>query len=218
MYIRDRARKGMVNELSAMCYILPIVREISKAHVMDVELYDRGSILRDFPNEKISAAYANLAKDFGLGYQYELFALLCKELGVRVECCVENAERSKAKSAIDAQCQLVSCEIDRLGGESRYRAVSKSECRDAELVFGQLDFAMLGVSKMQAQRVAAKMGWMPVMRKTWFCHAPVNGKPCGVCNPCEDAMRGGMRWRMPLSSRLRYHASRLRSGTSQESS
>ena len=83
--------------------------------------------------------------------------------------------------------------------------VPKGESTDAELVFGLLDFGMLGVSKSDALQAAEQNGWMPIMRKTWFCHTPVNGKPCGTCNPCRDAMNEGMRWRMPLSSRLRYH-------------
>jgi 7-cyano-7-deazaguanine synthase len=214
MYIRDRDRKGMPFELSAMSDILQDVRGIAKARVLDVELYDRGTIARDFPDDEISTAYARLADGFRLGYQYELFALLCKGLGVRVECAVENSQRSKAKAAIDAQCRLVACEEERLGAEARYRVVSKGESTDAELVFGHLDFGMLGVSKVEAQQVAEQNGWMPIMCQTWFCHAPVAGEPCGICNPCRDAMNEGMRWRVPLSARLRYHAWRLRSEAS----
>ena len=73
-------------------------------------------------------------------------------------------------------------------------------------MFGRLDFGMLDVSKAEAKRVAQESGWMPIMRRTWFCHAPVNGRPCGTCNPCKDAMVEGMRWRMPLSAQLRYRA------------
>lgn len=198
-------------ELLAMCDILQDVRGIAKARVQDVKLYDRGAIVRDFTDDEISAAYARLAHDFKLGYQYELFALLCKGLGVRVECAVENSQRSKAKTAIDAQCRLVACEEERLGTEVRYRVVSKGESADAELVFGLLDFGTLGVSKLDALHAAEQNGWMPIMRKTWFCHAPVGGKPCGICNPCRDAMNEGMRWRTPLSSQLRYHMRHLRS-------
>jgi 7-cyano-7-deazaguanine synthase len=72
------------------------------------------------------------------------------------------------------------------------------------MVFGRLDFGMLDVSKAEAKRVAQESGWTPIMRRTWFCHAPVNGRPCGTCNPCKDAMVEGMRWRMPPSARLRY--------------
>ena len=203
LYIRDHARLGMPYELAAMCDILPQTRSIARARVLDVDLYDRSAIYRDFPNEGISGAYGRLADEFGLGYQYELFALLCEGLGVRAEYAVEDSPRSKAKSAIDAQCLLVPCDQGPCG-HGRFRVVSKGGSSDAETVFGRLDFGMLNVSKAEAKRVAQELGWMPIMRRTWFCHAPVNGKPCGTCNPCKDAMVEGMRWRMPLSSRLRY--------------
>ena len=124
-------------------------------------------------------------------------------LGMRAECAVEDSPRSKAKRAIDAQCLLAPCG-EKPCGRERFHAVSKGGSSDAEMVFGRLDFGMLDVSKVEAKRIAQKMGWMPIMRKTWFCHEPVKGKPCGVCNPCKDAMNEGMRWRMPLSARLRY--------------
>ena len=212
IYVRDHGRPGMAHELAAMCDILPQVRGIARARVLDVDLYDRGAIGRDFPNEGISAAYGRLAEEFGLGYQYETFALLCEGLGIRAECAVEDSTRSKAKRAIDAQCLLVPCDEDPCG-RGRFRVVPKGASSDAATVFGRLDFGMLGVSKVEAKRVAEESGWVPIMRRTWFCHAPVKGKPCGTCNPCRDAMAEGMRWRMPLSSRLRYHAGRLRSAT-----
>ena len=138
------------------------------------------------------------------------FALLCEGLGIRAECAVEDSPRSKAKRAIDARCLLVPCDEDPCG---RFRVVSKGASSDAATVLGRLDFGMLDVNKVEAKRVAQESGWMSVMRRTWFCHAPMNGKPCGICNPCKDAMAEGMSWRMPLSSRLRYYAWRLRSAT-----
>jgi len=122
---------------------------------------------------------------------------------MRAECAVEDSPRSKAKSAIDAQCLLVPCGEDPCEHE-RFRVISKDGSSDAGMVFGRLDFGMLDVSKAEAKHVAQELGWMPIMRRTWFCHTPVDGKPCGTCNPCKDAMVEGMRWRMPLSARLRY--------------
>lgn len=210
LYIRDHARKGMVYELGAMCEILSEVRAIAKARVSDVELYDRGAILHDYPDERISAAYSRLAEVYGLGYQYELFALLCKGLGVRAECCVEDSERSKAKAVIDAQCRLVPCEDVPLGGAVRQRVAPSGKDTDGEIVFGCLDFGSLGVSKTAAQRLSRETGWMPIMRKTWFCHMPVNGRPCGICNPCKDALAEGMGWRLPLSAHLRRYREAFR--------
>ena len=151
LYIRDHARLGMPYELAAMRDILPQVRSVAHARVLDVDLYDRSAIYRDFPNERVSEAYGRLAEEFGLGYQYELFALLCEGLGMRAECAVEDSPRSKAKRAIDAQCLLVPCDQEPCG-HGRFRVVSKGGSSDAETVFGRLDFGMLDVSKVEAKR------------------------------------------------------------------
>lgn len=209
LYVRDRARGSMANELAAMGAILPQVRALAQARVLDVDLYDAGAIRADFPDERVSAACTRLAEEFRLGYQYELFALLCRGLDVRAECCVEDSPRSHAKAVIDAQCELVPLEDAPLAGAVRYRAVAKGACADGALVFSHLDLPMLAVSKVEAQRVSEQMGWMPIMRRTWFCFGPMHGRPCGLCGPCRDAMNEGMRWRLPLSARLRYHTRSL---------
>ena len=210
MYVRDRARGSMANELAAMKDILPRVRALARARVLDVDLYDAGAIRAGFPDEEVSAACARLAEEFRLVYQYELFALLCRGLDVRAECCVEDSPRSHAKAVIDAQCELVPLEDAPLAGAVRYRAVPKGTCGDGALVFARLDLPMLAVSKVEAQRVSEQMGWMPIMHRTWFCFGPMRGRPCGLCGPCQDAMNEGMRWRLPLSARLRYHTRFLR--------
>ena len=204
IYIRDHNRPGMAQEFSAMRDLLPQIRSIAKSPVLDVDLYDRMAICRDFPNREISEAYVRLADEFGLGYQYELFALLCSGLGMRAECAVEDSPRSKARKAIETQCILLPS--DGVPGDlGCLRVASKDGSADAETVFGRLDFGMLDVSKVEARRMAKDGGWMPLMDRTWFCHTPVRGKPCGMCNPCRDAMVEGMSWRMPLLSRMRYH-------------
>jgi hypothetical protein len=36
------------------------------------------------------------------------------------------------------------------------------------------------------------MVFSEIMEKTWFCHTPVHGEPCGVCNPCSHAIEEGL--------------------------
>ena len=39
---------------------------------------------------------------------------------------------------------------------------------------------------------------------TWFCAHPINGKPCGLCSPCEGVMQANMGFRLPGRSRILY--------------
>ena len=45
-----------------------------------------------------------------------------------------------------------------------------------------------------------------------FCHSPINGEPCGLCGPCDDAMNTGMEWRMPPAAQKRYKRKGLHKG------
>jgi NAD(P)-dependent dehydrogenase (short-subunit alcohol dehydrogenase family) len=44
--------------------------------------------------------------------------------------------------------------------------------------------------------------WHRLMDMTWFCHRPVNGKPCGACAPCVYTIEEGLAWRVPRSRRM----------------
>lgn len=43
-------------------------------------------------------------------------------------------------------------------------------------------------------KIIRKWGYEDVMKHIWFCHAPINGKPCGFCHPCEVKMESSMEW------------------------
>ena len=41
-----------------------------------------------------------------------------------------------------------------------------------------------------------------IIEKTWFCHRPIFGRPCGRCGPCKDALNEGLNWRVPIFGRI----------------
>lgn len=73
-------------------------------------------------------------------------------------------------------------------------------------IFGKFCFPILSTSKLAMKEWAEATGVLPIMELTWFCHKPTtNAEPCGTCHPCEVAIKGGMGFRLPLSSRVGYH-------------
>jgi hypothetical protein len=46
-------------------------------------------------------------------------------------------------------------------------------------------FPLIEYTKLEMKKEAEGRGWMPMMKKTWFCHQPVFGYPCGFCTPCR---------------------------------
>lgn len=71
-------------------------------------------------------------------------------------------------------------------------------------LFRPFRLPMLEWTKVEMKEHALKIGTFEIMNLTWFCHAPRNGKPCGLCNPCKYSMQEGMAFRFPKESLLRY--------------
>lgn len=76
-------------------------------------------------------------------------------------------------------------------------------------VLGNLILPLVDITKQDEERMAREKGWIDIMKLTWFCHSPINGKPCGLCNPCDDAISLGMKWRMPNEALKRHKYRKL---------
>lgn len=62
----------------------------------------------------------------------------------------------------------------------------------AEGLYERFAFPLLDYTKLDMKEEAERRGWMPIMRRTWFCFNPVLGFPCGKCTPCRIARKEGM--------------------------
>lgn len=161
--------------------------------------------MQQFANQRISEAWHRLHNGYSLGEQYEWFALYCNTTGFRVECGLERSERSKAMQVISAQCKLVPFDDDDIGGRLRVLPKEGKPSSDGYVVFQNLLLGITDTTKEDAKVYAETHGWLDIMKRTWFCFNPIGGKPCGLCNPCRDAMNEGMGWRMPAVSKARYY-------------
>ena len=124
------------------------------------------------PDEGITEEYKRVKAKQYISGQYEVLARYCKEIDVN------NMELSVLNS-------------DRFGYFKSNFSFLK-----------YFDFPLLGLTKPQMFEIAQQNGWADLMRMTWFCRRPKNGRPCGFCGPCTDAVIAGMGWRLPLKSRL----------------
>ncbi|SEO98053.1 Queuosine biosynthesis protein QueC [Aquisalimonas asiatica] len=86
-----------------------------------------------------------------------------------------------------------------------YRISGKHQGTPEHTVFSRFTFPIIDVSKREMHTQAAEHGFLPLMEETWFCHSPLkDGSQCGTCTPCIVSIRGGMGYRVPLKTRLRY--------------
>lgn len=77
----------------------------------------------------------------------------------------------------------------------------EQEIIDSDL-FESFAFPLLRMTKKEMLLIAKENGWMEIMKMTSFCRRPKNGRPCGFCGPCTDAVMAGMGWRLPLRARI----------------
>ena len=69
-------------------------------------------------------------------------------------------------------------------------------------LFGGFSFPLFDIDKRGMERAAAAAGWGALMEMTWFCHAPRQGRPCGLCAPCIYTIEEGLGRRVPRARRV----------------
>lgn len=207
LYVVDSSRAGRKNEMKAMEKIRNeiIASNWNKATILEIKQYSTENIKRD---EEIIQAYERIRSKYNIGSQYCWLAELCKMLDIeRVEVGFEFSDRSKIKDAIWSEGSIID---DNSVSNGIKRINCEESSKDIQLLFKYYVFGLADVSKKDAENISREKGWLDIMKYTWFCHMPIHGKPCGMCNPCKDAMNEGMEWRMPPISQFRYRHSQSR--------
>ncbi len=132
------------------------------------------------PNKAVTEEYNQLIKTKALGSQYEFLARYAEEESITgLELSVEKY-RNKPSYAFD-----------------------KTN------MFKYFSFPLLKTTKLEMQAAAKKHQFLDIMDETFFCHTPINGKPCGCCNPCRIALEEGLGRRLPLERQIKFHIKRL---------
>lgn len=132
------------------------------------------------PNKLITDEYERLTAVKALGSQYEFLARFAEEEGItELELSVE-----------------------------KYRNKPTYEFAKTNM-FRYFSFPLLKMTKLEMEAAAKRQGFLDIMDETFFCHTPINGQPCGNCNPCRIALEEGLGRRLPFERRLKFHLKRL---------
>ncbi len=203
IYIIDNGRQSTDFEIRAMNKIKEMAKAKYKGStVEDTVFIKKQWILENCKDEKISKAFRYLREKYAVGKQYEWFALLAKHQNSKMESAVVHQYHGKVEDAIQGEGILELLKDDFL--PDRYVVLPKEDNDKAYTVFKDLIFPVIKLTKKDEERIAREKGWIDILKNSWFCHTPINGEPCGLCGPCDDAMNTGMEWRMPESARHRY--------------
>lgn len=197
VYVIDDGRKSAEKEKEVMADILHALREHpqTKATLMDVKYIPKQEIPA---NEAITLAYRKVRQEQSLGGQYDWLARLAvqypgielgveKPLGQGGGCNTLIARCGKLREQDGIYC------IDR-----------ENSSRECVLLLGNFTFPIRGKTVVDMIDTVARWGYEDIMKKIWFCNAPIGGCVCGMCNPCRQKMEGGMDWLLPEAAQKRY--------------
>jgi hypothetical protein len=144
------------------------------------------------PNQRITACFEQSLEYGFIGGQYEWLARFCAQHAIDdVELAIHRDDRARELIAdlIDASRTRVD---PRFAGEGRYE------------LFKCFRFPLYDKTKLEMRDEARRAGFEEIMAYTWFCHRPIDGEPCGVCNPCIYTIEEGLGDRIPARSMRRY--------------
>ena len=203
-YFIDRKRKSTPIEIKKMKEILMRISELkhTKAKINDIIYIEVEKIKNEMKNQKITDSSRYLVKKYRIGTQYEWFALFCNYNEFDMEIGIEKPLSTVGDAIFGEGGSLL--EIKEKTFQDRLK-VDISFKNEIYYLMKNFIFPLTKLTKKDMEKISREKGWIEIMKLTWFCHQPINGKPCGYCNPCLDAMKYGMSWRMPLISKIRYY-------------
>lgn len=196
-YIADRARRSTNIELTAMDQIRSAVakaRPGMEARVLPLVLAELDEIPDHAPT---SAQFERLAARGAIGSQYEWIARYAISAGLDdLELSIHHDDR--AKVYLDGKVEKIRDEPF-----AAYRLAETQRGTDLGL-FSRFTFPIFDLTKVQMREIARQQGFLEILELSWFCHKPLAGRaPCGICNPCRDAYKEGMSYRLPRMAHVR---------------
>ena len=191
-YLSDKYRRSEKYELSAIreitadiekhpgtrCRILPLIKRRTSDLNQDSEIVE---------------AYNRLLGISYIGPQYIWLAEFARSYK-GLELCVETDDSHYGAT----WCLRTNGKLEKIiDGDLVYWILDEEHSsKDVMTVFGSLHFPLIEITKLEMLEEFRRMGFYETMKKTWFCHTPVRGEPCGVCSPCRQTIEAGLFFRI----------------------
>ncbi|MBP1969182.1 hypothetical protein J2Z83_001286 [Virgibacillus natechei] len=205
-YVMDTDRVSTDFEIEAMEKIKQMIE------VKDPEAKDRikptiNINIKDIPpNEEITRNYRILADMSHLGGQYDWLARFADSediKGLELSVHIDDTVYGFVKDDI----------VKKDDGIDVFYTLKDNPSIESLKIFSRYNFPLLQLTKLEMEQNSMKFGFADIMEETWFCHSPINNKPCGFCNPCIYTREEGMGRRVPkptLKNKAIQFASKVR--------
>lgn len=155
------------------------------------------------PNDDIHKAYLRLRDDVKFGSQYEWLAQYCFQNKI------DDLELGFEKDPLNKKNLYLKPRLSKIKKDDfeTYKIDFNLSDKVDQIVFGQYEWPLFDTTRMDMIEIAKKSGFYDILHHSWFCHTPVNGNPCGVCNPCKDVILYDFSYRLPFSAKVRNRVS-----------
>ncbi len=196
-YLEDPTRASTATERRSIQRITDALHEShpeTRVLLHPLQVYRVEDLARD---PAVSEALREIRSRVYIGSQYEWLALFGRQHGpAGIELSVHVDDKVQALLA-----HLVE-PFETAGGYRSHRLDPRHAGTAEHTLFQYFGFPLFQVDKRAMEREAGEAGWDRLMDMTWFCHRPINGKPCGACAPCVYTIEEGLAWRVPRSRRM----------------
>lgn len=196
-YLIDPDRKSLRIEIKTMRDIKNrILKDFPEAS--ERILPTKFSEIKDLkPDETLTIAYQEINSFRHLATQYLWFSWFCKGEGI------DDMELGTEHKAEETNACLFRYYLTRIGDTAKFRIADEFLGGPFGDLFKNFRFPNFGYSKWDMKEKAEELGWLEIMKMTWFCHYPIHDRiPCGNCVPCAQAIEEGFAWRIPAYRRI----------------
>lgn len=197
VYIVDESRASRDYELKAMQRIVEKLeaRPETIATFCSLVLVKKSDIPE---NKAITDAFETVHQKTHLGIQHEWIArYACLNPGIEIGTEAGVPETSHIIDAIQSFGDLV-----KRGDTFVLNPETSSEA--GMLVLGNLEFPIVDKTEEQMLENIREWKYEDIMKEIWFCHSPIDGRPCGLCHPCAVKMESHMEFLLPDEAQKRY--------------
>ena len=196
-YYLSSVNPSTEHELSAIADLTEIIkkRPETQCELLPCIVVDSSQIT---PDESITKAWENLHQKTHLGSQYEFIARFAAQKNLILELGIEkDPHESTIQRCLDAN------------GGGRIMdgyVVANIEQEDMALIFSNMRFPLplFEMTKQDEIKMFKKWNAEDVLNRIRFCYRPINGKPCGLCDPCKTYIEVGLSSMIPTHRLFLY--------------
>lgn len=190
IYLLDEDRKSTLHELKAMRDIRSCLSSNYNAKASNL-LPTEVHLVSDIkPSPDLISAFDRLQNKSPIGIQYLWIAAFCDNHSVD-DIVLSIHKDDRAKTAITTL--ESSLETIQNSSPPAVRIFNDAACdSDLYAIFHYYRLPLLKYTKLRMLEESRSCGFSSLLYKTWFCHDPKHGRPCGMCVPCKTTTAEGM--------------------------